>query len=185
MIIPPEVKEFYKSLPENHVLSVLFAEHELILEIMINMKDANSQLQKLTGYNEADDIIDELQDYSKILLDTESHLLREEVVFKEMIVKNIVGPPRVMIMEHEMLLKNKNIFYNIMNDYSSFNWNEFKIQVNDLCIKLYYKLWDHMQRENEEIFPKAYELINDDDLWDKMSDECDKIGYELISPSNY
>lgn len=182
MKIPSKVKEFYKTLPEGHVLSVLFAEHEFILQIMIKMKDANSQLQKLTGYGEADDIIEELQECSKILLDTETHLLREEVVFAEMIEKNIVGPPRVMIMEHEMLLKNKNIFFNIMNDYSSFNWNEFKIQVNDLCIKLYYKLWDHMQRENEEIFPQAYKEINNDDLWNKMSDECDKIGYNLFTP---
>jgi hypothetical protein len=51
-------------------------------------------------------------------------------------------------------------------------------------LTLYYKLWDHLQKEQEEIFFLAFDLIKDDRTWTEMSEACDKIGYDLLIPSS-
>lgn len=85
-----------------------------------------------------------------------------------------------MMMEHDMLLRNKNLFYNTIQQYNEIDWDEFKARVNDLYLTLYYKLWDHLQKENEEIFPKAFDLIKEDTKWHEMTVACDEIGYSLF-----
>lgn len=74
------------------MLAIFFREHELILEIMEKMRSANSLLQKMKKKEDAEDIIDSLLISSERLLDTESHLSREEVLYEEMIARKIVGP---------------------------------------------------------------------------------------------
>ena len=96
----------------------------------------------------------------------------------------MVGPPRVMTMDHKILLRNKNLFYNTMQQHNETEWDTFRLRVNDIYLTLYYKLWDHLQKEQEEIFFLAFDLIKDDRTWTEMSEACDKIGYDLLMPAS-
>jgi|GEM_PF-767610 DUF438 domain-containing protein len=184
MEISHQIRAFYDALPKNHMLRIFFNEHELILEIMEKMRSTNSLLQKTDHKEDADELIDALLVCSERLLDTVSHLDREEVLYNEMIARKMVGPPRVMAMDHKMLIRNKNLFHNTMLQHNKTEWDAFRLRVNDLYMTLYYKLWDHLQKEHEEIFFLAFDLIKDDKTWIEMSEACDKIGYDLLIPAS-
>jgi DUF438 domain-containing protein len=43
-------------------------------------------------------------------------------------------------------------------------------------------LRDHIFKENNVLYPAALEVIEDESVWTRLKQECDKIGYCCFKP---
>ena len=107
----------------------------------------------------------------------------ELVLFPAIEEKGVFGPPRIMRMEHEQLRKTKHTIHDLVSTSFTDNFCTLK-QTLDLAINsLVTSLSQHIQKENEILYPMALRVITDEREWNEMKAACDKIGYCCFDPN--
>lgn len=171
------------SLPQDHVLAVMMAEHDVILGFLDKM--SQHRLALLSPSN--DDTLDTLGAIAKlgeVLVSAENHHQREEqVLFPALEALGVSGPLQAMLQEHEWLRTAKNTVIALASATETMSIDAI---IADLAPKVEYLtslLISHISKENQVLYPLAYQLITDPAEWDALKQACDRIGYCPFTPA--
>lgn len=172
-----------KNLESGHVLHTLISEHEIILEFLNELEKANIAIQKNKKIDEKEKIIEKLKHIAECLVETELHHKREEdVLFSEVEKAGIIGPTEVMRQEHSVLKEKKKELKELVGKLGKVNNEELNTMINDLVNFIVPTLRDHISKENDILYPCAYQSIPQKENWKEMKKRCDKIGYCCFTP---
>ena len=117
------------------------------------------------------------------LISAEPHHQREEqVLFTAMEKIGISGPPQVMRMEHEVM---RGMKYDLKNETENSDRDlPAKVaKVSQLISALCSNLRQHIDKEDNILYPMALQSITDAAKWEEMKVRCDEIGYCCFCPS--
>lgn len=165
-----------QSLPPGHVIRVMIEEHDRILGFLDNLETLNQTIQRqgcITGFE-----LQALESIATNLLNAEPHHQREEnVLFPNVEQCGLIGPPEVMRHEHEELRARKQALLKLAQTGTQLTTQEFKGKLNVIAGFLTLTLRDHIMKENNILYPASLQAIKDTNTWERMQQECDRIGY--------
>lgn len=164
-----------------HVLHTLISEHDFILEFLKKLELINQDIQKdgVSGKNDLK--LADLKDVAEHLVGAEPHHKREEdVLFPELEDKGIFGPPSVMRQEHEELRAKKKELKELVENVGEAD--SFKKKLQSISQYIVPVLREHIDKENNILYPLAFEVVQDKSNWIKMKKDCDAIGYCCFTP---
>ena len=166
-------------LKANHPLYTLISEHEIILGFLDRLENLNKKVEK---GNLDHKILKELKDISSHLIETEPHHQREEkVLFPEIEQRGIFGPTEVMRQEHQELRAKKEEL-KALSELSKGQFKKRLKKFKETSEFILSVLREHIFKENNILYPMAFEVIKEKEVWQKIKKECDKIGYCCFTP---
>jgi DUF438 domain-containing protein len=182
-VLGDEVERMKRATPAGHVVHTLVSEHERILEFLDELEQLNKDIQDMDCCSAEDEKIARLLHIAEHLVETEPHHEREEqILFPELEKRGVTGPPNIMRMEHDQLRPEKRRLRDLAECMGNMDFDEFKRQV-DIAVKFIVPtLRDHIYKENNILYPTSVKMIDDENLWEKMKERCDEIGYCCFTP---
>lgn len=182
-VLKDELDKLKLFLTPDHVLTTMIEEHEEILKLLTTLDELNSKVQKMDSYNKTASEFNTLLSTAINLIGAEPHHKREEdVLFPELESRGVTGPTRVMRMEHDMLRAKKHEIKKLAEEVENMNFSDFKAQLDEAAKYLVFNLRDHIYKENHILYPSSVQTLKDSDLWNKMKEACDNIGYCSFTP---
>lgn len=176
-------KNLILTLQPGHIIDTLVKEHKMILDFLDKLEQINKSIQKMKSYHPKREEFEKLKHIAHYLVEAESHHQREEkVLFPKVEERGLLGPPQVMRTEHEQLRSKKKALAQLAGKTGSLKFDEFKGQLNDLVDFIVSMLRDHIDKENNILYPASLKVIKQAQVWQKMKKEADKIGYCCFAP---
>lgn len=175
--------EFYNSLGKKHIIRTLMEEHQVILNFCKVLEKLAKDIKKKTSINDAQEILKDLQLVSGHLLRTEKHHIREEHTFIRRLVSIAeFDPSQEIRKQHDSLgvLKRK-LERTIYGIYTT-PFDQFQKELQSVSRKLVKELRNHIDIEENILYPQAIKLIPDKNRWKKMRTESNDIGYCCFTP---
>jgi len=173
----------FEQLKDGHVIKTMVKEHEHILAMLDELQEiANKFTRK--DYDDGVELMKRTNELVKKIIAAEPHHEREEnVLFPELEQLGISGPPHIMRLEHEVIRKLK---YDLKNETDNFvkDWEVRVESVSLLILKLCTNLSQHIDKENNILYPMALKSIPDVEKWEEMKVRCDDIGYCCFCPTD-
>ncbi|MDP6612273.1 MAG: hemerythrin domain-containing protein [Candidatus Marinimicrobia bacterium] len=171
----------FEQLPEGHMIKTMVTEHEHILAMLDELQDISLQLSDndrnngMASMNRANELADKI-------IGAEPHHQREELVlFSTLEELGISGPTQVMRMEHEMMREMKHDLKSQTGNADG-DWSVRVEKVSQLISELCSMLRQHIDKENNILYPIALQSITADTQWEEMRIRCDDIGYCCFCP---
>ena len=165
---------FRARLPDGHVLATFMDEHVRILahldrlEILALRVAASSDRGPGSGAATA---MAEMGRIATHLIGAEPHHQREEeVLFPALEHLGIGGPPAVMRSEHVELRRLKHAVQDLANGADA----QALVMAARGLVEM---LREHIAKEDNVLYPMAFELLRDERQWTEMRTRCDAIGY--------
>ncbi len=171
---PPEmIQSKVTRLPPDHIVRLLYAEHDRILAMLSDLEDlvrVVSQAVHASRYQ-----IDAIGTIACMLIEAEPHHKREEeVLFPELENRGIYGPPHVMRAEHTGLRKLKNELLELAM--TGIPGAELQRNIRLVAGSLIDILRLHIRKENEILYPLALTLIDEPEVWNRLNAASAAIG---------
>ncbi len=175
--------EFYNSLSKKHMIRTLMEEHQVILNFCKVLEKLVKSIKKKPSINDSQEILKDLQMVSGHLLRTEKHHIREEHTFIRRLVSMAeYDPSQEIRKQHDNLgVLKRNLESTIYGIYTS-PFDQFQKDLQSVSRKLIKELQNHVDIENNILYPQAIKLIPDKSRWKKMRKESDDIGYCCFTP---
>lgn len=182
-LLDDNLGQMKSALGPGHVIDTLIKEHEIILDFLDKLERTNQKIQKIRNYDDNQEEFKLLKSIAEHLVGTEPHHQREEkVLFPELEERGVFGPTQVMVIEHKDLRRYKEELEKITDKVSKIDFDDFKKKLDTVAKFIVMTLRDHIFKENNILYPTALQIIKDNDTWEKMKDDCDKIGYCCFTP---
>ncbi len=167
-----------------HPVHTLMEEHKIIQE---NLKELGALVGRLKGkesYESLGDDMEKLKDIAHHLIEAESHHQREEdILFPVLESHDIEEPPKIMKMDHIEFRERKKELYQLAHKHEDYPFEQFKDRVVELGEYLSRELDGHIFKEDNILYQIALQVLNEEE-WEKVKRECDKIGYCCFSPED-
>lgn len=175
--------EFYNSLSKKHMIRTLMEEHQVILNFCKVLDKLVKSIKKIPSITDSQEIIKDLQMVSGHLLRTEKHQIREEHTFIRRLVSMAeYNPSQEIRKQHDNLgVLKRNLESTLYGIYTS-PFDQFQKDLQSVSRKLIKELKNHVDIENNILYPQAIKLIPDKSRWKKMRKESDDIGYCCFTP---
>lgn len=158
-------------------------EHQVILNFCKVLEGLVKDIKKKNSINDSQEILKDLQLVSGHLLRTEKHHIREEHTFVRRLVSMAeFDPSQEIRKQHDSLgvLKRK-LERTIYGIYTTL-FDEFQKELQSVSRKLVKELRNHIDIEENILYPQAVKLIPDKNQWKKMRKESTDIGYCCFTP---
>jgi PAS domain S-box-containing protein len=169
-------------LPSGHPISILMEEHRILLERAERLEVIAGMIVEACDVVYVGDALTELQNIVKDFVDAEKHYLREENVLFPTIEKHgITEPPAIMWMEHNQIREMKKNLRNLVENWNSMVFADFKSELGQFAKPLCGLLPSHFFKENNILFPAALQVVPNDE-WSEVRSEFDEIGYCCFTP---
>lgn len=171
---PPElIRAKVSSLPEHHIIRILYAEHDRILAVLDSLEKLSQTILRADQASRYD--IDAIGTAAEILIGAEPHHRREEeVLFPELERHGVHGPPQVMRSEHAELRNLKHELLDLSR--SSYPGADLKRNVHRVAGSLISILRLHIRKENDILYPLALAAITESSIWDRLNRDSAAIG---------
>ena len=184
-MIGDQVDKMKASLPAGHVISTLISEHETILCFLDELWWLNECIGKMSAYDPESEKFRKISHIAKHLVAADLHYQREEyILFPALEERGVYGPTAIMKEEHIQLMEKKHELENLTDNVSGMDFEDFKCCLDDVIKFIVPTLRDHISKENNILYPTALEVIEDESIWAKLKEQCDKIGYCCFTPPN-
>jgi hypothetical protein len=181
-VLSDELESFRTQLAQGHPVDTLMAEHEVILDTLVDLEELNQEVQK--GNALQADQSERLRHIATHLVEAEPHHQREEeVLFPELEQRGVTGPPRIMRIEHEKLRARKHALLELAEEAEEMPFAELQWHLNGLATYLVFNLRDHIFKEDNILYPAAVEVVTDSAVWEQVKLQCDEIGYCCFTPA--
>jgi hemerythrin-like domain-containing protein len=159
-------------------------EHQVILNFCIALEELTKDLMKIKSLDKAQEIIANMQYISGHLLRTERHHIREEHTFIRRLVSFAEFDPSLEIRrQHDELGVQKRLLERTIYGVYTTPFEDFKKDIKLASNKLIRTLKNHVDIEDNVLYPQAVKSITDDERWNKMKEEADNIGYCCFTPN--
>ena len=151
-------------LPENHLLRDLIEEHDELLARLDMLDPLIEDYRRAATTPQAREIAARIRTIADELDHAEPHHQREELIlFPELERRGVAMPPRIMRREHDELRSWKRKLVGAAG--TSRPDTEAVAEAAGTLASL---LRDHIQKENEILYPMALTLIRDPSIWKGM-----------------
>jgi hypothetical protein len=108
--------------------------------------------------------------------------LREENVLFPILEKHgVTEPPAIMWIEHNQIREKKKQLSNLVGNYNTAGFQEFKNKLAEVTEALNSILPSHFYKENNILFPTALKIVTEQE-WNDARREFDEIGYCCFTP---
>jgi hemerythrin-like domain-containing protein len=84
--------------------------------------------------------------------------------------------------EHKQLRPRKHALKELAQDVDRQDFADFKRKLEALAGFIVPTLREHIYKENNILYPMALQVIDDEQVWDKLKSDCDAIGYCCFTP---
>ncbi|MDK2855789.1 MAG: uncharacterized protein PWQ86_1002 [Bacillota bacterium] len=166
-----------------HPIHTLISEHEEILNFLTQLEEVTARLMALYAYDSGNKDFERLKYLATELVEAEKHHAREEdVLFPELEKRGITGPPRIMRLEHDALRAKKKHLLELAEKASSLDYAEFKRELKETADYIIFNLREHIFKENTILYPAALKAIPEKEVWERLKEEADAIGYCCFTP---
>ena len=163
-------------------ISLLMAEHKIILENLEELRRIVSQAKVANSFDEFGGQLTRLREIAHLLLDTESHHQREEAaLFPRLERYGVTGPPRIMRLEHEELRARKRRLSELVEQAGSTSYEEFVKELSEVGGYIANVLRDHILKEDNILYPAALKTLEPQE-WPEVLAEFEEIGYCSFTP---
>jgi len=178
------IREESHEIESAHPISILKAEHEVILENLKTLEKIVRGIKSNVSLDQLNEELNKLEPIVELLLEAESHHQREErALFPRLEERGITGPPNVMKIEHEDLRARKRALKKLLDERNTLNRNYLVSKLHELSTYIVLTLNDHIYKENNILYPLALRTISEKE-WDRIKEEFDAIGYCCFTPEN-
>lgn len=168
-------EQFFRSLPEGHVVRTLMVEHTHIRRILDSLEAGAAALAARAG--DVHVIARKMREGGEKLAAAEPHHVREEhVLFAELEARGVFGPPQVMTAEHVELRRMKHAVIDTATALAGGD-ESARMAAVEAARAVVTNLRMHIAKENGILYPLALGVIRDDSVWQDMRRRCDAIGY--------
>ncbi|MFC1785723.1 hemerythrin domain-containing protein [Candidatus Neomarinimicrobiota bacterium] len=175
--------EFYNSLGKKHIIRTLMEEHQVILNFLKVLEKLVKDIKHKTSITDSQEILKDIKLISGHLLRTEKHQIREEHTFVRRLVSMAEYVPSQEIRkQHDNLGFLKRKLERTIYGVYTVPFDDFQKDLQSISRKLIKDLKSHMDIEENILYPQAVKLIHNKDLWKKMRNEFDNIGYCCFTP---
>jgi len=175
--------EFYNSLSKKHIIHTMMEEHQVVLNFCKVLEKLVKDIKKKKSINDSQEILKDLQFISGHLLRTERHHIREEYTFiRRLVIMAEFDPSQEIRRQHDNLgVLKRTLESTIYGIYTS-PFDQFQKELQSVSKKLINNLKEHINIEENILYPQAVKLIPDKNRWKKMRKESDDIGYCCFTP---
>ncbi len=166
-----------KKVSKDHPLWRLIKDHDAMLFWFERGLEITKELDKKRDYNEAKELIEELNDIMKKLKASENHDVRQENTLFPVLEKyGVEEPPAIMWEEHSMMKERRAKIEKRLKEIPNIPYEEFVRATNADFIYLVETFIKHTQKEQEILYNVALDLLSDVD-WEEIQKESDELGY--------
>jgi hypothetical protein len=168
--------------PPGHPISILMEEHKILTQRAQRLEVIAKMIEEACDVVYVGDALAEAQSIVKDFADAEKHYLREENVLFPMLERHgITEPPAIMWMEHNQIRDLKKKLHNLVENWNSISFYDFKTQLSEATKPLCSILPSHFFKENSILFPAALQIVTGEE-WTETRKEFDEIGYCCFTP---
>jgi DUF438 domain-containing protein len=165
-----------------HPISILKAEHEIILDNLKSLEEIVRRVRSNIGLDQLNEELKKLEPIVELLLEAESHHQREEkALFPRLEERGITGPPNVMRIEHDDLRARKRALKELLDGRNTLDHDYLIGEIYELGTYIVLTLTDHIYKENNILYPLALKTIPENE-WERIREEFDAIGYCCFTP---
>lgn len=165
-----------------HPVNTFMAEHKKILHFAEELAALAQKIKQAKDFNAVAGKMKQLSVVVQNLLEAEKHHVREEnVLFPYLEKHGITGPPAVMWEEHTQLRASKKKLRELIGKSNTLSFADFVQQLEAIVPSLTYGLPDHIEKEDNILYPMALSNISEDE-WKSIKEECDELGYCCFTP---
>lgn len=167
---------------EGHPISILKAEHEIILRNLEALEGIVEKVSASGSYGQIEGELKELERVTNVLIDAEKHHRREEeALFPPLEERGITGPPRIMRMEHEDMRARKKALKKLLEERAGLEYGDFINKLSELSGYIIPTLRNHIFKENNILYPTALETL-EGSAWEIVKRKFNEIGYCCFTP---
>ncbi len=176
-------KQKLETISENPI-NILIEEHKILLQLLEKLSNIANGVQQAGDASSINQYIFQLKHITADFLDAEKHYLREENVLFPILEKHgITEPPTIMWTEHNQLRDKKKQLNNLIENYNTISFQDFKKQLSETAKSLNSILSSHIFKENNILFPTALRVVTEQE-WRDARKEFGEIGYCCFTPEH-
>ena len=172
-----ELASSRKRVSQDHPLWRLIKDHDAMLFWFERGLEITREMEKRSGYEDAEELIEELRDIMKKLKASENHDVRQENTLFPVLEKyGVEEPPAIMWEEHSMMKERRARIEERLSKIPQIPYRDFVTQTNADFIYLVETFIKHTQKEQEILYNVALDLLSAKD-WEEIQSESDELGY--------
>ena len=185
-ILGTQVINLKQNLPYNHILRILFCEHEMTLCFLKDLDDVNKVIQQMDEISDVSSEFRRLAHISEHLSAVVLHCEKEDyVIFPDLDKHGCYGLAKGMRTEHTYIRIALAELDRLVRSFGEFEFGEFKTRLARVVQFLSSVMWEHIFWEDHILYPVALEIAEDERMWGRMKCICDELGYCGLHISNY
>ena len=165
-------------LAPRHILRKVMAEHEMLRCFLADLNVVESQIQQNDNLTTASSEFRRLVHIARHLDAMEEHIAREEdVIFPTLKHHGWSGLCRFVHTEHTYIRIAISDLIDLIKSFDPGNTEGFKARLHTAIAYLAPTMAEHLFEEDNIIYPIAFELIEDNKVWERIKVVCDDIDY--------
>lgn len=172
-----EAASLRDTLPQGHVLRMVFAEHDLVLYYLATLESINISIQSLHGWEGNKKLFDKITHIVRHICDMDAHHTREErVILPQLAAYGYNDLSQIICGEHDRLHKSRIELKMLADTIEKVDFQYWKQRFEDVIGSFVSSAREHIYKEETILFPAALKVIQDPRVWENMKAACDEIG---------
>ncbi len=165
-------------LPAGHILRKVMAEHEMTLCFIADLEQIAMQIQEKTDLSPTSSEFMRLAHIIEHLNSLEEHMDREnDVLFPALKAQGWQSLFDHIEHEHTYIEMSIHDLVKLITAFEKMPFETFKTRLLSTVRYVCPLLREHIQREDQAIFPLAVSLVKDPAIWDNLRRVCNEIDY--------
>ncbi len=165
-------------LPDDHILKLVLAEHDLLRCFVADLETAAKDIAKLDSMTDVNANFCKLTHIIEHLDGMEEHIEREEdIIFPFLKTQGWKNLCDAAHSDHVRLRIAVGDLIQLVTTFKSSQFNEFSHKLTFMTKHLCPLIRKHISQEDNVLYPIALEVIKDERVWQKIKATCDDIGY--------
>jgi DUF438 domain-containing protein len=166
------------SLPPGHVLQRLLSEHQMVQCLLVDLISLNSAIGKLQYISATAPEYMKLLHIVSHLSAGEQHLnIEEKIIFPQFEKLGIYILPKILGAEHFDLRFYTEQLQQLIYKCCTTDFDRFKHGLDKVVLYIVPLKREHIFKEDNMLYPIAFETIHGDSAWDRLHSMCERIGY--------
>jgi uncharacterized protein len=165
------------SLPPNHMLRIVYAEHDLLLYFLYDLMNLGTCLYKMPDWAACKKDTEKISHIMGHLCTMDAHQIREEqIILPQLVTHGCSDVPKLIFAEHKRLHKQRVEIKKLTDAIKKMDFAEWRSNFDEVVRNFVPATREHVYKEEHILYPEAFKIISDPQVWEDMKAACDKIG---------
>lgn len=165
-------------LPQNHILRKVLVEHDMIRCFLADLKDVTQSIENGHRLTDTSSEFRKLSHIVEHLSAMEEHIEREDdVIFPYLKKHGWTSLCRAAQSDHVYIKIAIDDLIKLVSTFSKSKVKQFKVRLSSITGYICPAMQEHLFQEDNILYPIALEVIKNNQVWEKMKNLCDEIGY--------